>query len=120
MYAIRSYYELKAACKVLNRYSPIAGKRVLIITDGGGIGISIADSCEEAGLKVPELSETAAKRLKEKLPPFASVRNPIDLTGSVRDEHYVITSYSIHYTKLYDRNCLYFRNCLFFCNCLIS
>ncbi len=86
---VANYEELKAACKVLNRYSPVAGKRVLIITDGGGIGISIADSCEEAGLKVPELSETAAKRLKEKLPPFASVRNPIDLTGSVRDEHYV-------------------------------
>ncbi|AKB27872.1 Acetyl-CoA synthetase (ADP-forming) alpha chain [Methanosarcina siciliae T4/M] len=86
---VASYEELKAACKVLNRYSPIAGKRVLIITDGGGIGISITDSCEEAGLKVPELSETAAKRLKEKLPPFASVRNPIDLTGNVRDEHYI-------------------------------
>ncbi|HIH75641.1 MAG TPA: acetate--CoA ligase family protein [Methanosarcina sp.] len=86
---VSSYEELKDACKVLNRYSPVEGKRVLIVTDGGGIGISIADACEEAGLKVPELSEAAVKKLKEKLPAFASVRNPIDLTGSVRDEHYV-------------------------------
>jgi len=86
---VASYEELKDACKVLNRYSPVAGKRVLIITAGGGIGISIADSCEEAGLKVPELSETAVRNLKEKLPAFASVRNPIDVTGSVRDEHYL-------------------------------
>lgn len=86
---VASYEELKDACKVLNRYSPVEGNRVLIITDGGGIGISIADACEEAGLRVPELSETAVKKLKEKLPAFASVRNPVDLTGSVRDEHYI-------------------------------
>lgn len=86
---VASYEELKDACKVLNRYSPVQGKRVLIITDGGGVGISIADACEEAGLRIPELSEIAVKILKEKLPAFASVRNPVDLTGSVRDEHYV-------------------------------
>jgi acyl-CoA synthetase (NDP forming) len=86
---VASYEELKDACKVLNRYSPVGGRRVLIITDGGGVGISIADACEEAGLRVPELSETAVRKLKEKLPAFASVRNPVDLTGSVRDEHYV-------------------------------
>jgi len=86
---VASYEELKDACKVLNRYSPVAGKRVLIITDGGGIGISVADACEEAGLRVPELSTEAVKGLKEKLQAFASVRNPIDLTGSVRDEDYV-------------------------------
>lgn len=86
---VASYEELKDACKVLNRYSPVQGKRVLIITDGGGVGISIADACEEAGLIVPELSETAVRRLREELPTFASVRNPVDLTGSVRNEHYV-------------------------------
>ena len=84
-----SYEELKDACKVLNRYRLAGGKRVLIITDGGGIGISIADACEEAGLRVPEISSEAVRKLKEKLPAFASVRNPVDLTGSVRDEHYI-------------------------------
>jgi acetyl-CoA synthetase (ADP-forming) len=86
---VADYEELKDACKVMNRYSPVEGKRVLIITDGGGIGISIADACEEAGLKVPELSETSVKKLKEKLPAFASVRNPVDLTGSVQDKDYI-------------------------------
>ena len=85
---VASYEELKDACKVLNRYPLVNGKKVLIITDGGGIGISIADACEEAGLEVPELSREAVIRLKAKLPAFASVKNPIDLTGSVRDEHY--------------------------------
>lgn len=86
---VESYEELKDACKVLNRYSLTEGRRVLIITDGGGIGISIADACEEAGLSVPEISLEAVTKLKEKLPAFASVKNPVDLTGSVRDEHYI-------------------------------
>jgi acetate---CoA ligase (ADP-forming) subunit alpha len=86
---VASYEELKDACKVLNRYPLAEGRRVLIITDGGGIGISIADACEEAGLRVPEISSEAAKKLKEKLPAFASVKNPVDLTGSVRNEHYI-------------------------------
>lgn len=65
------------------------GKRVLIITDGGGVGISIADACEEAGLRVPDLSRESVSKLRKKLPAFASIRNPVDLTGSVKDEHYV-------------------------------
>lgn len=88
---VASYEELKDACKVLNRYRLAEGKRILIITDGGGIGISIADTCEEAGLKIPEIASEVVRKLKEKLPAFASVGNPIDLTGSVRDEHYIIT-----------------------------
>lgn len=51
-----NYEELKDACKVLNSYPLVKGKRVLIITDGGRIGISIADACEEAELRVPDLS----------------------------------------------------------------
>ncbi|MDD3872827.1 MAG: acetate--CoA ligase family protein [Methanosarcina sp.] len=86
---VETYEELKDACKVLNRYPLVEGKRVLIITDGGGIGISIADACEEAGLRVPEIASETVAELKEKLPAFASVRNPVDLTGSVKDEHYV-------------------------------
>lgn len=86
---VANYEELKDACKVLDRYPLAEGKRVLIITDGGGIGISIADACEEAGLRVPDLSREAVSKLRKKLPAFASVRNPVDLTGSVKDEHYV-------------------------------
>lgn len=86
---VSGYEELKDACKVLNAYSPISGKRVLIITDGGGIGIAIADACEEAGLLVPKPSEDAKRRIKAGLPDFSAVNNPIDLSGSVRDDHYI-------------------------------
>ena len=83
------YEGLKDACKVLSTYELVAGKRVLIITDGGGVGVSMADACEDLGLDVRELTEETRKRLSARLPGFSATGNPIDLTGSVTDEDYV-------------------------------
>ncbi len=74
----------------MNTYDLVEGKRVLIVTDGGGVGISIADACEDLGLKVTGLTEETRERLSSKLPGFFATGNPIDLTGSVTDEDYVI------------------------------
>ena len=87
---VDGYEGLKDACKVLNTYELVEGKRVLIVTDGGGVGVSIADACEDLGLEVRELTEETRKRLSSKLPGFSATGNPIDLTGSVTDEDYVI------------------------------
>ena len=87
---VEGYEGLKDACKVLNTYELVEGKRVLIVTDGGGVGISIADACEDLGLEVTGLTEETRKRLSFKLPGFSATGNPIDLTGSVTDEDYVI------------------------------
>ncbi len=86
---VNGYEELKDACKSLNIHSPVKGKRVLIITDGGGIGVSISDACDNSGLEVTGLSEEIKKSLSSRLPPFCAVGNPIDLTGSVTDEYYI-------------------------------
>ncbi|NQE06622.1 Acetate--CoA ligase [ADP-forming] I [ANME-1 cluster archaeon GoMg1] len=87
---VDGYEGLKDACKVLNTYGLVEGKKVLIVTDGGGVGISIADTCEDLGLEVTGLTEETRKRLSSKLPGFSATGNPIDLTGSVTDEDYVI------------------------------
>ena len=87
---VDGYEGLKDACKVLNTYGLVKGKRVLIVTDGGGVGVSIADACEDLGLEVTGLTEETRKRLSSKLPGFSATGNPIDLTGSVTDEDYVI------------------------------
>jgi len=87
---VDGYEGLKDACKVLNTYDLVAGKRVLIVTDGGGVGVSIVDACEDLGLEVPGLTEETRKRLNAKLPGFSATGNPIDLTGSVTNEDYVI------------------------------
>lgn len=87
---VEGYEGMRDAAKALNTYERVAGNRVLIITDGGGIGVSMADACEALGLEVPEPSEETRRSLRAQLPAFFVTRNPLDLTGSVTDEEYVI------------------------------
>ncbi|GMR04698.1 MAG: acetate--CoA ligase family protein [Thermodesulfobacteriota bacterium] len=79
------YEDFLYASRVLASEKFSGGNRVMIVTDGGGIGVGIADSCVEAGLDVPALDEETKKRLQGVLPPFCSLANPIDLTGSATD-----------------------------------
>ncbi len=57
------------------------GKRIGIVTQGGGWGVISADLCEKAGLEVPPLDERVVAELDAILPPFWSRRNPIDLVA---------------------------------------
>lgn len=57
------------------------GNRVGIVTLGGGWGVIAADECEENGLAIPPLPEDIKKRFDQKLPPFWSRANPVDLVG---------------------------------------
>jgi len=85
---LRGYEDFLLACKVLATAAPCHGKRVIIITDGGGIGVTIADNCTDLGLEVSPLSEEVAAELRTMLPPVCAVSNPMDLTGSVTDAHF--------------------------------
>ena len=57
------------------------GKRVAIMTLGGGWGVITADLCAEHGLEVPELSRNIIKKLDKILPAYWSHGNPIDIVG---------------------------------------
>lgn len=60
------------------------GRRLSIITQSGGAGALTADRAVELGLSVDTwTSETDREALASKLPAFASVENPIDLTGAM-------------------------------------
>ncbi|MBI5328953.1 MAG: CoA-binding protein [Deltaproteobacteria bacterium] len=87
---VKGYSEFLDACKVLSKQYHADGKRVLIVTDGGGMGASIADACSDFGLVVAEPSQGIKDALASKLPPFCAVGNPIDLTGSVTNDNYVM------------------------------
>jgi acyl-CoA synthetase (NDP forming) len=57
------------------------GKRVAIMTLGGGWGVVAADLCEAYGLEVPELNKEIIDIVNNILPPYWSRSNPIDLVG---------------------------------------
>ncbi len=57
------------------------GRRVAILTWGGGWGVVTADLCERNGLEVVPLPEEVRCGLDEILPPYWSRGNPVDLVG---------------------------------------
>lgn len=65
-----------------------AGKRLGILTNGGGPGILAVDAAEAAGLEVVTLSEKLRARLEVRLPDIACVQNPVDLTAGATPELY--------------------------------
>lgn len=67
---------------------PPRGPRVVIITNAGGLGVQCADACEANGLVVPPLAEQTVARLREFLPPEASVVNPIDMIASATGDDF--------------------------------
>jgi acyl-CoA synthetase (NDP forming) len=62
----------------------VTGKRIGIVTQGGGLGVISADLCEAAGLEIPSLNERVVGMLDAILPPFWSKRNPVDLVAPGR------------------------------------
>ncbi|MBI5194551.1 MAG: acetate--CoA ligase family protein [Nitrospirae bacterium] len=63
-------------------------KKILILTNAGGIGVMTADLCSKAGLAVPEIPSEPLKKLKAALPSYYSLSNPIDLTGNSKDAEF--------------------------------
>ena len=76
--------------KALSMQNPPKGNRILIVTNGGGFGVIVADYCSENGLEVPTPSPQLKEKLKNKFSRFYVVNNPVDLTGSACDEDYRI------------------------------
>ncbi|MGE3923436.1 MAG: acetate--CoA ligase family protein [Lautropia sp.] len=57
-----------------------AGRRVAIVSFGGGWGVLCTDLCARHGLEAPLLSAAIRAKLQDMVPPIASIANPIDLT----------------------------------------
>jgi len=61
------------------------GRRLGLITISGGVGVLMADAAEEHGLDVAPMSEAAQASMLE-LIPFASPRNPVDVTAQILNQ----------------------------------
>jgi acetyltransferase len=85
---VTSFVELFSAAKCLaSRYRPV-GKRLAIVTNGGGPGVLAADWVNEIHLQLGKLSPQAAAELKPLLPELASLTDLIDLSEDATAEHY--------------------------------
>ncbi|HUT55957.1 MAG TPA: acetate--CoA ligase family protein [bacterium] len=67
------------------------GRRVGIMTMGGGWGVVTTEHCAKAGLKLPPPSPSTIEAVNQVLPEFWSHGNPVDLVGSIhRSAHYAV------------------------------
>ena len=64
------------------------GDNVVIVTNGGGAGVMATDVAEQYGIKLMDMPEDLARRLRYYMPPWGSVLNPVDLTGMAGKEWY--------------------------------
>ena len=64
------------------------GKRIAIVTDGGGFGVLATDEAQRSGLELPEPSGRLKRKISRVMPPYGIFHNPIDLTGDADAERY--------------------------------
>jgi acetyltransferase len=85
---VRSFTQLFSAARCLaSRYRPV-GKRLAIVTNGGGPGVLAADWANDIGLEVARLSEANRAALAAKLAPGAAIGQLLDLGEDATAEHY--------------------------------
>jgi len=65
-----------------------SGKRVQIITDGGGFGVMTIDFIIKNNLIPSVLSPGSVEMIKKYVPDYATIGNPIDLTGDATSKRY--------------------------------
>lgn len=84
--------ELVDTAKALALVGHIDGDRICIVASAGGYGVIASDYVESvehgASLRMAELAPTTRERLREIVPGYSSVSNPVDLTAAVTDVMY--------------------------------
>lgn len=74
--------------RVLSTQPRPKGRRVQIITDGGGLGIIATDWLIKNGMEMAKMDMKTIAELKKQFTSYAVVKNPIDLTGAATTEWY--------------------------------
>jgi acetyltransferase len=85
---VRDLDELFDVAETLGRQRPLPGKRLAILTNGGGIGVLAVDRLVDLGGTVAELTPATRAQLDAALPPTWSRSNPIDIVGDADAARY--------------------------------
>jgi len=89
---LRAYdlQELMDSANLLSRSRAPKGKRVGIVTNSGGTGVMMADTCVDLGLEVPPFPDALQKRIAQVIPAFGSPLNPVDISLALFDQPEVL------------------------------
>jgi acetyl coenzyme A synthetase (ADP forming)-like protein len=85
---VRGVEELFDVATLLSNQPLPKGKRLVIVTNGGGPGILAADASVEQGLQLPEISEETKAKIKTHLTRNIRINNPVDTTAQATTEEF--------------------------------
>jgi acetate---CoA ligase (ADP-forming) len=74
--------------QVLSLQPPMKGENLLVLTNGGGVGVLATDSAEKYGLPLMFAPDDVQAELRKHMPDFGSAKNPVDMTGMAGNEWY--------------------------------
>ena len=89
MLRVHDIEEIFGAVETLARARPMKGKRLAILTNGGGIGVIAADDLSEMGGELAQLPDEVIEKLNAMLPSNWSQGNPVDIVGDADGDRYV-------------------------------
>lgn len=82
-----SLEELFDFVKIFEQTLP-EGRKVGVITNGGGIGVLTADALEAEGLELSQMDKKTEKIIRTILPAYGSIGNPLDLIADAGVEKF--------------------------------
>ena len=80
--------ELMDRTQTLSMQPPLKGENILVITNGGGIGVLATDAAEQHGVPLSAAPADLQEELRKCMPDFGSAKNPVDITGGAGLEGY--------------------------------
>ncbi len=72
----------------LSLQPPLKKDNLLIITNGGGVGVLATDAAERYGIPLKFAPDDVQAELKKHMPDYGSAKNPVDLTGMAGNDWY--------------------------------
>lgn len=88
MLRVGSLRSLFDAAETLASGLQVRGQRLMVLTNGGGLGVLAADALEQAGGELSVLTGDAIARLNDVLPSSWPHANPVDILGDAQGSRY--------------------------------
>jgi acyl-CoA synthetase (NDP forming) len=80
---VNSLEDLLTTAGLLGYTPPIPGRRMAAVTPSGGACDILSDRSEDERIELPDFSPSTKAKLKEIVPNFSTVHNPLDVTGFI-------------------------------------
>ena len=77
----------------LSLQPPMKGDNLLVLTNGGGVGVLATDAAERYGLPLHFAPDDVQAELRKHMPDYGSAKNPVDMTGMAGNDWYYETTH---------------------------